>query len=120
MVTDFNGYDKYKFKMGQNIYIKALDVPDLWVSEIKDTSVRYEYENNDSIASAVKSENGLQIGFYILNALETQKVDLTEYPKNNEDVTFKSLSLDDDKNTTEKAKITYNSTTKSIHFNFFN
>ena len=49
-----------EFKKGDNLYIRALNVPDYWVSNI------------------LNDNSGLY-GYYEISQLETQKVDLTEY-----------------------------------------
>lgn len=76
-----------KAKVGQNIYIAALNVPDCWIAEVDEqgrlTSSEYDTESptfDNDIASLLVSESGLIINNWIrLRALETQKVDLTEY-----------------------------------------
>ena len=50
------------YKVGDNIFIKAIDVPDYWISEVLPT-------------------NTGTYGHYEISPLETQKLDLSEYAK---------------------------------------
>ena len=86
-----------KAKVGQNIYIAALNVPDCWIAEVDEegrlTSSEFDKESptfDDDIANLLVSENGLVVNTWIrLRALETQKVDLTEYDKEINDLKTK-------------------------------
>lgn len=85
MIHDMSSLDSTCFKPGQNIYIETLGVPDLWVSEVRTYISGNEYTNDEDFVQLLKPEDeggtgGVQVGYYILCALETQKVDLTEYP----------------------------------------
>ena len=82
MINDFNVAPNDEYQIGQNVMIVTISVPDLWVSGIESTSVRYTYRGDSAFLSEL-SENGyVQVGYYKLSALETQKVDLTGYVKN--------------------------------------
>ena len=81
MITEFNSASVEKYKIGQNIYILTLDVPDLWVSSVEDTSVTYTYTTDAAFVSALNTNGYVQVGYYKLSALETQEVDLTDYVK---------------------------------------
>lgn len=79
MINDFNVAPNDAYQIGQNVMIVTISVPDLWVSGIESTSVRYTYRGDSAFLSEL-SENGyVQVGYYKLSALETQKVDLTDY-----------------------------------------
>ena len=87
-----------KAKVGQNIYIAALNVPDCWIAEVDEGGMLTPSEYNTEsptfdidIASLLASENGLVLitGWIRLRALETQKVDLTEYDKEINDLKTK-------------------------------
>lgn len=67
---------------GQSIMIVTLNVPDLWVSAIAEESVEYTYVDDNTFVEAIKTNGSVQVGYYMLSALETQKVDLTDYVKN--------------------------------------
>ena len=81
LVEAFNGLAADKYKIGQNIMIVQLDVPDLWISSIETTSVNYSYTGDEELTSVLKTTGSVQIGYYKLSALETHKIDLTEYLK---------------------------------------
>ena len=81
MLLVFNSLPKDKYKVGQNIYIKTLKVPDLWISEIYENSVNQEYFGDDYIINTIANYGTIQVGYYGLSMLETQKVDLTNYVK---------------------------------------
>lgn len=79
MVTDLNSAPDSAYRVGQNIYILTLDVPDLWVSSIEATPVTYTYTTDAAFISALETNGYVQVGYYKLSALETQEVDLTNY-----------------------------------------
>ena len=79
MITAFNSIPKDTYKVGQNVMIVALNVPDLWVSYIEENSVTYSYVDDNSFVSQLSQYGYVQVGFYRLSALETQKVNLTNY-----------------------------------------
>lgn len=79
MVTALNTATKTAYQIGQNIMIVTLAVPDLWVSNISETSSPYTYTTDTAITDALKANGVVQVGYFTLSALETQKVDLTEY-----------------------------------------
>ncbi len=84
MITAFNCLTKDAYNIGQSIMIVTLNVPDLWISGIvgKDEFVTYTYVDDDTFVNAIKANNGkVQVGYYLLSALETQKVDLEGYVK---------------------------------------
>lgn len=84
MIDVFNDLPKDKYRVGQNVYIVELGVPDLWISEIKDTSIKYDMdlEGGDGYFKLMLETSGsYQVGYYVFSRLETQKVDLTNYVK---------------------------------------
>lgn len=89
MITSLNALDNTSYSVGQNIMIVTLNVPDLWVSEIVEESVSYTYISDDDFVNEISTSGFVQVGYFKLSALETQKVDLTDYAKN-EDVENKA------------------------------
>ena len=77
MVTALNGMSKDELKRGQNIYIGTVGVPDLWVYSVETNIVTYSYVNDETIVNSLGTDTTIQVGYYILAQLETQKVDLT-------------------------------------------
>lgn len=81
MITDLNALPNDEYNVGQNIMIVTVQVPDLWISAIADESVSYTYVDDETFATALKDNGSVQVGYYVLSQLETQKVDLTDYAK---------------------------------------
>lgn len=81
LVEIFNNLQGNEYKIGQNIYILTLEVPDLWISEIEEESEEYIYVSDEDFMTSLKT-GGVQVGHYVFSALETQKVDLLNYVKN--------------------------------------
>ena len=79
LVSDFNNAADDDYKLGQSIYINTLDVPDLWIYEVSNISVLYYYTTDEAFTDLLKQQGYVQIGYYKVAALETQKVDLTNY-----------------------------------------
>lgn len=79
MVTEFNSLAGNEYSVGQNIMIVTIEVPDLWISGIESTSSTYTYTTDEAFTTALATNGYVQVGYYKLSALETQKVDLTNY-----------------------------------------
>lgn len=82
MITAFNALANDVYNVGQNVMIITLNVPDLWISSIESTSQSYIYTTDEAFTTALETNGYVQVGYYKLSALETQKVDLTEYVTN--------------------------------------
>ena len=82
MITAFNSLANNVYNVGQNVLIITLEVPDLWISGIESTSSTYTYTTDEAFKTALATNGYVQVGYYKLSALETQKVDLTDYVKN--------------------------------------
>ena len=82
MVTTFNSLDDDEYHVGQNLYIVTVNVPDLWISSVESTSSTYTYTTDSAFISALETNGYVQVGYYKLSMLETQKVDLTNYVTN--------------------------------------
>lgn len=83
MITAFNALADDVYGVGQDIYIVTTDVPDLWISSIESTSSTYTYVDDATFISDLNTNGYVQVGYYRLSALETQKVDLTDYVTTN-------------------------------------
>ena len=77
MITALNAMESTELHNGQNIHIGTLNVPDIWIYSVEDTSVEYSYVDDETLINALQSFP--QIGYYRLSQLETQKVDLINY-----------------------------------------
>ena len=82
MITAFNALANNVYNVGQNVMIITLEVPDLWISSIESTSQTYTYTTDEAFTTALSTNGYVQVGYYKLSALETQKVDLTNYVTN--------------------------------------
>ena len=82
MITAFNSLANNVHNVGQNVMIITLNVPDLWISSIESTSQSYTYTSDSDFTNALATNGYVQVGYYKLSALETQKVDLTNYVTN--------------------------------------
>lgn len=76
LVTFFNA-ESDSLKVGTNLYVKTVEVPDLWLSAVEETTVSYTYTTDEDFLDYING-NG-QIGYYKFSELETQKVDLSNY-----------------------------------------
>ena len=79
MINVFNSLANNVYNVGQNVMIVTLEVPDLWISGIESTSQTYTYTSDSDFVNALATNGYVQVGYYKLSALETQKVDLTNY-----------------------------------------
>lgn len=79
MISSLNALGSTTYSVGQNIMIVTLSVPDLWISDVAEDSVHYTYSGDSSFVTELYSNGGVRIGHYTVSALETQKVDMTDY-----------------------------------------
>lgn len=79
MITALNSLSADSYAIGQNVMIVTLKVPDLWVSAIEETQVSCTYTTDEEFVSVLSTNGSVQVGYFKLSALETQKVDLTDY-----------------------------------------
>ena len=93
LVTALNAAANTDYKVGDNIFIQAKEVPDLWVYSVESTTSSYSYTNDDALISALEA-GAVQIGYYKIAAMETGKVDLTGYVPTTRKVNNKALSAD--------------------------
>lgn len=79
MINVFNNLANNVYNVGQNVMIVTLEVPDLWISGIESTSQTYTYTTDEAFTTELSTNGYVQVGYYRVSALETQKVDLTNY-----------------------------------------
>ena len=77
MVNQLNGEDVADSKVGDPFYIVKLKVPDLWVARVNDFKTEYTYIDDLVIVNELLTKEYIDIGWYRLAPLETQKVDLS-------------------------------------------
>lgn len=80
------------YKIGDLFYIQAKNVPDLWVYSVETSAVSYEYTYDEAVISAIESTGYIQIGYFRLSALESNKVDLTGFVPSARTINGKSLT----------------------------
>lgn len=79
MINAFNALPINEYSVGQSVYIGTLNVPDLWISKVEDTSETYVYTSDEAIINLLNTNGNIRVGYYVLSPLETEKVDLTDY-----------------------------------------
>ena len=79
MINALKNLSNEDYKVGQNIYIGTVDVPDLWVYSIEPIVSSYIYTSDEEFINILSENKTIQIGYYNLAMLEGQKVDLTPY-----------------------------------------
>lgn len=79
LVTALNGYNSDELKVGGSLYVQSLNVPDFWVYSIESVSVPYSYTTDQALIDIINASGSVQIGYYRISKLETEKVDLTNY-----------------------------------------
>ena len=72
-----NNLPYMQLSIGQNIYIRSLNVPDLWVFNTIDIPYSYPYTNDQNFITYISSKWGGQVGHYILSPLESSKSVIT-------------------------------------------
>lgn len=95
MLEKLNVAPRGTYRIGQSLFINTHNVPDLWVSnKVIGSPVKYTYTSDESFVEDLK-DGRVTIGYYTLAPLETQKVDLTEYPTTEEVASIvKSVTYD--------------------------
>lgn len=79
MISALYNSEPADYTLGQNIYIKTLNVPDLWISIETIWKSDCTYVSDEDFINELKEKGTVQIGYFGVSALETQKVDLTDY-----------------------------------------
>lgn len=78
-VTAVNGYSNTTLKVSDNVFVKTLGVPDMWVTAVNSEKATYTYTNDQAIINALDTTSGLTVGYFSFSKLETEKVDLSTY-----------------------------------------
>lgn len=79
LVENLNAADKSTYRVGDNLFIQAKEVPDLWVYAVEEISSPYTFESDDVFVEALQNAGFIQIGHFKMAAMETTKVDLSGY-----------------------------------------
>ena len=79
MIGDLDTASDDDYKLGQSIYINTLEVPDLWIYEVSAIYNPYTYTTDGAFVQLLSQQGYVQVGYYKVAMLETEKVDLTNY-----------------------------------------
>ena len=79
LVTALNGATADELNVGSSLFVQTLNVPDFWVYSVEETNVPYSYVSDDDLINQINQNGFIQIGYYKISKLETDKVDLTNY-----------------------------------------
>lgn len=79
LITHLNSATASEYAVGQTFYIQTLEVPDLWVMSVENSSVPYTYTTDAAFITATEASGGQQVGYYKIAQQESKKVDLTNY-----------------------------------------
>jgi hypothetical protein len=95
MVEKLNVAPRDTYRIGQSLFINTRNVPDLWIYNKGISSTTYNYSTDEVFVNELKSKGYVKVGYFTLSALETQKVDLTDYPTTEEVASIvKSVTYD--------------------------
>lgn len=81
MISELNQLDKAELLVNYHIMIRTVCVPDLWISGVSNEHVEYTYASNEDFITDLTEDGVVQVGHFVLSALETQKVELDDYVK---------------------------------------
>ena len=80
-VNHFNSALAENYNVGQNVMIVTLNVPDLWIAYKPGSYAYYSFKDDDTFVQELLQTGTVQVGSFKFAALETQKIDATEYVK---------------------------------------
>lgn len=78
LIAELNSSTGSEFVVGHNLYILELGVPDFWISEVSNTPKQFTGTSQD-LVNSIKLSGSVQIGYYKISMLETEKVELSQY-----------------------------------------
>lgn len=92
LVAALNSAIRADYKIGDNFYIQAKNIPDLWVYSVEETSTVYTYNTDEELVNTIETYGFIQIGYFKLSALETAKIDLVGFVPVSRTINNKLLS----------------------------
>ena len=92
LISALNTVSKDAYKIGDNLFIQALNVPDLWIYTVEANTVQYSYTTDDNFISEINQNGSIQIGYFKVSIMEAQKLDLTDYVPSSRTINNKSLA----------------------------
>lgn len=78
LITELNDYEKEDYHIGQTFKIKTLNVADLWISDIKEEKIEFNYISDEDVLNKLKTNGKIQVGYFELMSIETL-LDLSKY-----------------------------------------
>lgn len=94
LVSALNQANPTEFKIGDNFFIQAQNVPDLWVYAVEATSSAYTYTDDETLVNALQTSGTIQVGYYTIAILESAKVDLSNFVPTSRTINGKTLTTD--------------------------
>lgn len=94
LVSALNQANPTEFKVGDNFFIQAQNVPDLWVYAVEATSSAYTYTDDETLVNALQTSGTIQVGYYTIAILESAKVDLSNFVPTSRTINGKALTTD--------------------------
>jgi len=73
MITRFNTLGKDYYNVGQSVYIVTLNVPDLWVSGMGESSSTYTYVDDATFINDLQTNGYVQVGYHRFSMVESKK-----------------------------------------------
>lgn len=78
-INEFNSLAKDSHNIGDSIYIQATGIPDFWIYSVETITSSYSYTTDDAFVKAIVNNGAVQVGYFKISVLESDKVDLSEY-----------------------------------------
>lgn len=72
LVSDFNTASSTYAKVGDNIYIQQLNVPDFWVFKVDTTRADYTYTTDQAFLQAIARNGYVKVGYFQISQLESK------------------------------------------------
>ncbi len=76
MVNALNTLPMESFKIGQVIHIATRDVPDVWIGNISETAIVYDFVSDEQFLEDMSPSYGVKVGYFYLIPCEA---DLSKY-----------------------------------------
>lgn len=92
LIEAVNATAKTDYKIGDVFYLRAQNVPDLWVYDVADNSSAYTYSTDEALINDIQTDGFVQVGYFKLSALESAKVDLAGFVPTSRTINGKAMS----------------------------
>ena len=88
MVNALNATSNKEYVVGMSILIGDVEVPDLWIYGISQTSEPYDYIDDKTIITSLKDNTTIKVGYYVLAQLESTTIILDNVVTTNTEQTI--------------------------------